>query len=224
MELNKPWLVLIPEFNAVLKADKGSPGDSEGRNKAKAKKAFVYIYFMINFKSPIREWEYGERHEEALRYADLQEKDVSSALVKTALDKYEELQLKAARSLRTLEAAEKAMNAFDDYMHNLDFTKTDKLGKLVHSPKEVVANMAQLNKAYDELDKFKKRVSEELKESSTIRGQATLGDKERKPDLTKSWEEATPENIHSKVSFGDMAVHLNKYKKEEVEEQEETEE
>jgi len=175
---------------------------------------------MLNFKSPIREWDEGERHEEAMRYADVEEKDVATPLVRAAYDHYELLQFKAARSLKTLAAAEKAMTALDDYLNNLDFKQVDKLNRLLHSPKDVVANMSQLNKAYDELDKFKKRVSEELKESSTIRGQASLGDKEGKADLAKVWEEAGPKQKDGDRLLTDIAVFVAKSKTEGSEDEE----
>jgi hypothetical protein len=210
VEINKPWTILIPEFNAIIKADKGSPGDSEGRAKAKARKIFAYIYFMINFKSPIEQWDYAERHEEAMRYASLTEADVSSPMVKAALDKYEEIQFKSARALRTLKAAEKGLDALDEYLNTVDFKQTDKQGKLLHSPKEFVGNLSSLNKAYDERDKFRNRVYEELKESTTIRGQATLGDKEHKHDGRSAWDEgsAPVEKTTSKL-MTDLTTFVN---------------
>ncbi len=228
VELNKEWILLIPEFANILKADKGSKGDSEGRKKALARRQFAYIYFMVDFKSPIVQWEYAERHEEAKRYADLTEEQVSSAVVQDARKAYQTLQYKAARSLKTLDAAKKGLDALDDYLNTVDFKAIDKQGKLLHSPKEFVTNLASLNKAYDELAKFEKRVFEELKESGTIRGTASLGDKEHRADNaaqastgTMGWEEGNAP-VESSTYFGDIAVLMNKVK--EKQQDEETEE
>lgn len=191
VELNKEWMQLIPEFKNVLAADKGSKGDADGRKKLKARKQFAYIFFMIDFKSPIFSWELSERHEEALRYTDLTEADVNQPLVRRAYEEYQKLQFKAARSLKTLENAYKALDSLDNYLGNINFNEKDKQGKLLHNPKEVGANISQLNKMFDELDKFEKRVHEQLKESTTIRGSATLGDKEHRRSGTETWEEGS---------------------------------
>jgi hypothetical protein len=191
VELNKEWMQLIPEFKNLLAADKGSKGDADGRKKLKARKQFAYIYFMVDFKSPIFSWELSERHEEAIRYTDLTEMDVNLPLVRRAYEEYQKLQYKAARSLKTLENAYKALDSLDNYLGGIDFKEKDKQGKLLHNPKEVGSNISQLNKMFDELDKFEKRVHEQLKESTTIRGQATLGDKEHRKTGTETWEEGS---------------------------------
>lgn len=213
VELNKEWMLLIPEFKAIIHADKGSPGDNDGRKKLKARKQFGYIYFMVDFKSPLSEWEFSQRHAESLKYVDLTEKDVSNALIKAAYDRYDELQHMAARALRTLQSAKKAVDALDAYYESLDFTLLDKQGKLVNNPKEIAASIAGLNKMYDDLDKFEKRVREELKESTTIRGQASLGDKEHKRTGKEVWSEGSAEEINSAAPlFTDMIVELNSIK------------
>jgi hypothetical protein len=222
VELNKEWIVLIPEFNAILKADKGSVGDSEGRKKLKARKQLAYVYFMVDFRSPIYGYEFVEKQREALRYTGLKASDVEITLVQEAKQAYEKMQKEQARSLRTLEAAQKGMNALDDYMSDIDFTAIDKMGKLLNSPKEFVDNLKNLNKAYDELAKFEKRVYEDLKENSTIRGNATLGDRERAKTETSTWEEGTDDSV-ARVgnNFSDMTHYINKVKAKKVEDEEE---
>jgi len=211
VELNKEWLLLIPEFKAIIHADKGSTGDADGRKKLKARRQFGYIYFMVDFKSPIESWQFPKRHDEALRYTGLEEKDVSNALVKAAYQKYEEIQLADARALRTLAAARKGLDALDTYYETIDFSQTDKQGKLLHNPKEIAAGIASLNKMYDELDKFTNRVYEQLKESTTIRGQASLGDKEHKRTGTETWQEGS-HTATKGPNFDDISVIVNDIK------------
>lgn len=210
LELNKEWILMIPSFAAVLKGDKGSTGDSEGRKKVRAKKQLAYVYFMIDFKSPIENWEFGKRHLEALRYTDLKESDVSSKIMQEALAEYEKIQLESARSLRTLKAARKGVDAVDSYFENLDFNLKDRVGRLVHNPKDVPDNISKLNKMYDEMKKFEKRVHEELKESDAIRGQATLGDKENRRGMAgtaATWAEGTSGALlNSGKNFTDLSV------------------
>lgn len=223
MEINKEWIPLIPAFSDILKADKGSKGDSEGRKKLKARKQLAYIYFMEDFKSPIYSYEDQKRHEEALRYVDLIPADVELDIVRNGLKEYATIQMEAARSLRTLKAAKKGLDALDEYLEDIDFKATDKQGKLLNSPKEFQANMSTLNKLYDELAKFEKRVYEELKNSDAIRGKATMGDREmQRAETTATWTEGSESDYDGSVqgtynptspAFDDLAVSINEHRK-----------
>jgi len=186
VKLNKPWILLIPEFEAILKKDKGSKGDSGGRLKRQARKEFTYIYFFNDFNSPIRDWEDVERHKEAMYYAGITEVD---DIVAIASKKYEELAMKAARSLRTYRALLKMLDAMDSYFENLDMTKTStRTGELVNSPDKVAATVQKMDKMYDSIKSFARRVEEELKEGGTgIRGTAIKGENE---DKVSDWSEA----------------------------------
>lgn len=220
VELNKEWMLLIPEFKTLIHADKGSQGDHDGRKKLKARKQFGYIYFVVDFKSPIESWEFSKKHDEALRYTGLDEKDVSNASVRKALEKYEELQLEAARALRSLKSARKALDAIDEYYENINFQEKDKQGKLLHNPKEVASSVAGLNKMYDELEKFERRVYEQLKESTTIRGQASLGDKEHKQTgrTEGAWKETGDSTQEVETpAFDDISTVINRSKKTKLE-------
>lgn len=187
VSLNRIWIGLIPEFNTLLKRDKGSEGDYRGSKKLKATREFTFIYFFTDFSSPIRDWEDDERKKEALYYSSLTEKDLDEA-VWTAQAKYFQLQLEASRPLRTLKALYKGLHAMDTYFESIDFSKTDKQGKLLNSPTDFVNNAGKLNKMYDEIRNFEKRVEDDMKQAvSGIRGpNSTLGDQEGQK---KSWSE-----------------------------------
>jgi hypothetical protein len=178
VKLNRVWLWLIPEFADILRKDKGSTGDKGGHRKLWARKRFAYIYFYIDFKSPIYSWEEDQKKEESLRYTGLDKDAIKQDYMVAAILMYKELQIKAARSLRTLEAVNTGLTALNEYFENIDFTKTDKQGKLLYSPTDYVKNISTLNKAYDELGAFERRVMAELTKSGGIRGSATKGDRE----------------------------------------------
>lgn len=187
---NKVWINMIPEFAILIKRDKGSKGDTEGRKKLKARRELVYIYMMQDFGAPIRDYEGSEKHKEALKYSNLTDDDIDS-VVKVAVKKYEELQLAASRPLRTYKAMVKGLDALDSYFENVDFKQTDDDGKLLYSPDKYQNSMGKMHGLYDALDKFKKRVEEDLKNvDGGIRGQATLGDNEgRKTNANSTWSE-----------------------------------
>ena len=182
VKLNRVWMYLIPEFADILRRDKGSSGDKGGHRKMWARKRFAYIYFYIDFKSPIYKWEdsltNNLKRPEALRYTGLDKADIEQDYMVAAIKCYKQLQFKAARSLRTLEAVNMGLENLDNYFENIDFNKTDKMGKPMYSTKEYMSNIKELNRAYDELGAFEKRVMAELTKSGGIRGSATKGDRE----------------------------------------------
>lgn len=186
VQLNKEWIFLIPEFSVIIKRDKGSPGDSRGQYKLRATKEFSFIYFMMDFNSPIREWKETEKRKEALYYAGLEESDIDDK-IREAMSRYDRLQIEASRSLRTLKSVYKGMDEMDKYFENVNFDKTDKMGKLLNTPQDFIKNTALLNKMYDEVKAFEKRVETELKENAGIQGKGTLGDNEGQK---KTWSEA----------------------------------
>ncbi len=186
VKLNKAWILQVPEFAAIYKRDKGSEGDYDGRKKLRTHKEFTYIYFFVDFTSPLQSWEPKERHKESLRYANLTDKDIDD-VIQAAIKQYEVLMYEASRSLRTYKSVKKGIDAFDTYMENIDFTETDDDGKLKHSPDKFVANISRINKMYDELKLLERRIEDDLKHGGTgIRGTAVKGENE---DRITNWSE-----------------------------------
>jgi hypothetical protein len=198
VKVNAPWIKLIPEFKALF----------DGRLKSKTPmdrdligiKRLTYIYFMLDFTSPIADWEEDKKHTEALTYTGLSNEEVKSDIVQLAMSKYECLQYEMCRPLKTYRAALRGLEAMDTYLETVDFTQTDKQGKLLYTPNQFTTNMSTINKAYDELNKLRKKIEEELSQTTSIRGSATMGDREMKvfgkldkQPVKTEWEETNPE-------------------------------
>lgn len=198
----EPWVLLVPEFNKIVKLDKGSPGDYRGDLKLKAKKQLAFIYLMCDFRSKIYDWDPSEKELEAFRYTGLKLADTQLPEVKEAYDYYIDFQHKCARSLKTLEVLNKGLAKLDQYFEDIDFTLKDKQGKLLNSTKEFMANMSGVDDAYKAVENFEKRVTEQLKADDTgIRGKnSSLGGKE---GTRKSWNE-TGNPKPSKVKMVDL--------------------
>lgn len=214
--LNKVWIAMIPEFKALLTRDKGSKGDYRGEKKLKATREFTYIYFYADFSSPIRDWEDDERKTEALYYAQLEEADIDNAVLE-AQEKYFNMQLEMSRPLRTLKSLYKGLYAMDAYFEKINFAEKDKQGKLLNSPTDFVNNAGKLNKMYDEIRNFEKRVEEDLKQTAGIRGpNSTLGDREgmrikwSEEEIMKGSQHTAAETINSKTSFSAMLEHTKR--------------
>lgn len=212
VKVNVPWIGLIPEFKELFRGS-----DRKVRfDNSKGKKLLAYIYFMLDFTSPLRDWNKEEKELESLRYTDLTKEDIKDPKVGVAFNLYEKLQLKACRPLKSHRSALKALDAMDEYLENVDFDARDKQGKLLYTPNQATANIGILNKAYDELAKLEKRIEIELQQHAGARGQAELGDKERMATGDNSssqtegdWNEDTPDASTS-VNWVDMTDVLNK--------------
>lgn len=189
VELNKEWIMLIPEFAELLRRDKGSEGDYRGQKKLRARRELSYIYFMVDFHSPLRDFEEEKKQVEALKYCRLNEKDIDNK-VKEAMALYEYMQYESAPSLRTLNALKLGMANLDKYFKEVDFDKTDKQGKLKYTPEGYIANITKLPKMRAAIKEFETMVQAELRENTGIRGKATLGAMEGRRN--KIWQEGGP--------------------------------
>jgi hypothetical protein len=220
VELDREWILLVPEFQELVRRDRGSEGDYRGDKKLKARKELTFIYFDCDFGSPLREWDEFERREEAMRYAGLKEKDLDAAVM-SAHAQYTRMLDDSSRSLRTYKAVVKSLDQLDRYFESVDFTLQDKKGELIYDTKAYLANLKTLGDAYESVEKFKKRVDEELTDSGSIRGKASMGGKEGKRD--KTWNETTGKAEENEerapvTSMAEVGKLLNSLTREEEEE------
>ena len=205
VELDKEWIGLIPEFAAVLKADKGSKGDSDGRKKLKARKQFAYIYFLEDPRSPIFEWDMEKKPAEALNFTGLTKEDITS-VVDAAHAVYVKLLSEASRSLRTYKSALQSLDKLDEYYRDIDFKAKDKKGELVHDPSKYLMNLQRLRLGYEALDAFRDRVMAEIRSSGKIRGNSSLGFYEGKPDMKRSMLKESNAVIPSTPVIEDLEI------------------
>lgn len=223
---NKQWIALIPEFANLLKRDKGSKGDSEGRSKAQARKELAFIFFFCDFSSVIRDWLPEEKEKEAIYYSGLKNEgeEVDDCIkrirkdegLQEAIKKYVELQHKAARSLRTFEVVNKGLDSLDAYIGSINFADVDKKGEMMHDPNKFQQLIERMSGLYAKRREFEKFVEDDLKANvDSIQGNRTLGDQESKRsagstpwselDVAKGSDHIAEETTKSLVSFADLA-------------------
>ncbi len=204
VELNKPWLALIPEFKKLITRDKGKAGtgDYDGRKKLKATAEFTYIYLMLDWRSPFRHYTQTEMHMEALRITGLTEAETMDADLRAAYTKYKELLYNASRSLKTLDSMKASLDKLDEYFETLDFRKEDKKGEPKYSVSEYLNNIAKAEKAYESIMRFEKMVITELENTGSIQGEHKLGIKERQyafENKKGQWSERKPEELEDEI-------------------------
>jgi hypothetical protein len=166
VQLNKEWIMMVPEFAELVKRDKGSEGDYRGSKKLKS------------------------RAELTLRYARLKDADID-AKVNAALDQYKEMQYENAQSLRTLNSLKKGMIKMDKYFEDVDFDKLDSLKRQVYTVESYQNSIVKLPKMRTAIKEYERMVEEELRENTGIRGKAQMGGMEGKR-RDKVWTEGGP--------------------------------
>lgn len=190
VRINKPWMLLVPEFAVLIKRDKGESYKVNGKSvrlHVRYMKEFTFIYFYTDFGSPIYDYEDSERLKEAMYYSGIKTEEDLDDKVWAAVTRYEYMMVKGARSLRTYKALLKTMDAMDLYLETINFAAKTKTGELVNSPDKIASTVEKMDKMHTSIENFRKRVDNELKQQGTIRGAATLGDNE---DKRTNWSES----------------------------------
>lgn len=212
VELNKEWLQLIPEFKLLFYNSISTPRTSNVKSLVIASKRFAYIYFLLDFSSPLYNWEESKKKEEALRYSGIKETEAEAKVMLNAIKKYKELQEHQSMALKTYGAVKVAIERLNAHIQDIDFTKVDANDKPIHDPNKFIMSVASINKMYKELKALETTVIDELKANTKIRGSATMGDRELKKgyypvaneegsdrtevtDNQREWVSLTPKNI-----------------------------
>ncbi len=98
--INKIEILTIPTFKEILRRDKGSVGDKDGRRKLQAFKEFAYIYQIADFTSkPNKDGSTTkEKHEYAISKSGLPVDYKPDVLVKSAIKIYKDKDSNSARN------------------------------------------------------------------------------------------------------------------------------
>lgn len=176
VELNTPEILLIREFAALMDVKRNKcKEDPEGKYKLRAFREFTYIYLAIDWMSPYRDYYEQDRHQEALRDANITEEEFNNPEFRTACRKYRALQ-DETRSIKLLKAAQNVIDKFVDYFNNIDVEERDKqTGKPIYKTKDVMAEISSLHKVHEELVILESQVKKEMSETSSIRAGAVEG-------------------------------------------------
>lgn len=176
VELNTPEILLVREFAALMDVKRNKcKEDPEGKYKLRAFREFTYIYLAIDWMSPYRDYYEQDRHQEALRDANITEEEFNNPEFRVACRKYRALQ-DETRSIKLLKAAQNVIDKFVDYFNNIDVEERDEqTGKPIYKTKDVMAEISSLHKVHEELVILESQVKKEISETSSIRAGAVDG-------------------------------------------------
>lgn len=158
----------MPVFAEIIKRDRGSKGDHDGRYKQHACRELAWIYHMVDFDSPYFNLEEEERDMQ-LREDLFEEPWQPDDVVLQAYHKYKSLRV--TPSMKLLDAANEAVGKLEEYLRTINLDeKDDKTGKPIYSAKDLVSNLEKLGKVVDGLQELKKQVEKEQQESGQAYG------------------------------------------------------
>lgn len=173
--LNKPELILVPEFKAIWNDKRNkSTEDKKGEKKAWAYKVFTFIYLMYDWQSPYAEYEDSERKEVILEEQGLSNKEINTTEVKAAVEKY--LVMQRSLKLELLLSAKRAARELILFFNTVSLTRTDELtGKYLVNAKDVINNLQTVGKAVEGIDELINQVKKEREGGKSFRGGSKPG-------------------------------------------------
>lgn len=176
VELNTPEILLIREFAALMDIKRNKcKEDPEGKYKLRAFREFTYIYLAIDWMSPYRDYYEQDRHQEALRDADITEEEFNNPEFRAACRKFKSIQ-ESNKSIRLLHSANSMVDKFIDYFENADpMERDEQTGKPIYKVKDIQAEMKNLIDVHETMVELENQVKKQLSEKSSIRGGAVEG-------------------------------------------------
>lgn len=187
MDLTKPLLTeenymaypsdyarTIKPFKDIIRRDRGSKNDSQGRKKYQASRELAYVYFMEDPQSPYFSLPEEERSDKIIEeiFPEGWEPDekVEEAR-KVYSDSVESISVKLLRS------AYKSIHELRNYFETVDLSERDDNGKPIHKAKDVIKSLSDLGDVVDGLERLEERVlAERDDEGSDIRGDVELNE------------------------------------------------
>ena len=127
--------------------------------KERYMKAFAYVYYISDFKSPYRN-SYKEEELHDKIYGDLDMKGmVVGEAIKRAVDKYKELQ--QVKSLKIFDAADKALSQVTDYFNNFNAAELpiERRDDIVN---KVMKNLGEVGTLVTALETARKKVEQDI--------------------------------------------------------------
>ena len=176
VELNIPEILLVKEFADLLKPERNKcKEDPKGLHGLRAFREFTYIWLAICWKSIYADYDEQERHQEALRDAEMTEEEFNNPEFRAACRKFKSIQ-ESNKSIRLLHSANSMVDKFIDYFENADpMERDEQTGKPIYKVKDIQAEMKNLIDVHETMVELQKHVKKQLSEKSSIRGGAVEG-------------------------------------------------
>ena len=176
VELNTPEILLVKEFATLLKPERNKcKEDPSGLLGLRAFREFTYIWLAICWKSIYADYDEQERHQEALRDAEMTDEEFNNPEFRAACRKFKAIQ-ESNKSIRLLHSANSMVDKFIDYFENADpMERDEQTGKPIYKVKDIQTEMKNLIDVHSTMVELENQVKKQITEKSSIRGGATEG-------------------------------------------------
>lgn len=176
VELNTPEILLVKEFADLLEPNRNKcKEDPSGKLGLRAFREFTYIWLAICWKSIYADYDEQERHEEALKDAEMTDEEFNNPEFRAACRKFKAIQ-ESNKSIRLLHSANSMVDKFIDYFENADpMERDEQTGKPIYKVKDIQAEMKNLIDVHETMIELENQVKKQISEKSMIRGGAIEG-------------------------------------------------
>ena len=176
VDLNTHEILLVKEFKALLEPNRNKcKEDPSGLMGLRAFREFTYIWLAICWKSIYADYDEQERHQEALKDAEMTDEEFNNPEFRAACRKFKAIQ-ESNKSIRLLHSANSMVDKFIDYFENTDpMEKDEQTGKPIYKVKDIQAEMKNLIDVHSTMVELENQVKKQITEKSSIRGGATEG-------------------------------------------------
>lgn len=198
-------LRLIPQFNELIRRDRGSKGDHAGRLKKAAFAECKFIYFFCDLESTYSTYNDTARRIKSIEAAGLPENYKPDQVVKEAMAHYMEVEYGSRPSLRSLISLERGLDLADQILTVLVKSTQAKLELAMKSVEDdptrvidvdgltsAVNTFVSMSKSFPEaianIEKVREKVTAEKDSQEVKRGGEMRGNREDPKYLrAKGW-------------------------------------
>lgn len=171
IELNIPEILLVQEFSELMEPERNKcPEDPQGHLGFRAFRELTYIWLAIAWDSIYSDYTEQERHQEALRDANITEEEFNDPKFRAACRKYKEIQ-NSNKSIKLLHAAQAMVDKFIDYFETADPLERDETtGKPIYKVKDIQAEMKNLVDVHETMIQLEDQVKKQIEIRTSLRG------------------------------------------------------
>ena len=172
-------LLQIPQTAEILslKFNK-QEGDNDGRKRKRGYSILRYASLFYAYNSPLAEQPDKKRKEMAIKYSQINVKDLNNSTVIEFLKEIETLSVDGSKSLQALIAARNLIDKMIEHINNVDFNDVDEHGKPLYDINKYKGFIKDLDGLIEGLDKLEDKVTSSLAQTTRARGGAKIGNRE----------------------------------------------
>lgn len=176
LRIDEASILLIKEFKDLWDIGRNKcKEDKTGKQRLRAMKELTFIYLMLDFKSPYYQFTEKDKYEASLVDAGMTEKDTKDATFVAAYKKYDEIQ-NSDPILANIKTGINVLYKMRIHLDNIDFSEMGPDDKPLYKPKDVINDLAALEKMRDALVELEiKHKKSLIAQESRLRGDIETG-------------------------------------------------